>query len=152
LQSVIAADTLSPAITGQAVIGVAPIASVSGPTVGAIDQDLTFTLSASGGASASTIFTFGIDWNLDGNIDQTVSGVSGMTVMHSFGFPGWVPIGVTASVDGVASAPGTWSLNILDVWMWVEPDIADPTRDALFFDGSAMGSQTIVFSPGAGNS
>jgi hypothetical protein len=151
LQSVIAADTRSPAISGQTVIGVAPVAGISGPTAGAIDQDLTFALSGSGGASAGTIFTFQLDWNGDGNIDQTVSGVSGMTVTHSFGFAGYTNVKLTASVDGVASAAANWGLNILHVWMWVEPDIADPTRQALFFDGSAMGSQTIVLSPGAGN-
>jgi hypothetical protein len=151
-QTVIAADTQAPAITGQTVVGVAPVAAISGPTVGAINQDLTFTLTAAGGASASTIFTYQLDWNGDGLTDQTVSGVSGMTVTHSFGFAGLTSVKLTAGFAGLASAPASCSLNVLPVSMYVEPDSADPTRQALLIDGSGAGSQTIVLSPAAGNS
>src|SRR5262249_31479205 len=148
----------APAITAQTVVGVAPTASLSGPPAGAINQDLTFTLSADGGASPSTVFTYQLDWNGDGIIDQTVSGVSGTTVTHSFAFSGNPIVVLTASIDGLTSAAVSASVNIVPVNLSVEPDswlnpgIADPTRQALFLDASGgYGNQTIVVSPGAGN-
>src|SRR5205085_330966 len=56
-QTVTATDTHAPALTGQTAVNVLPTASLSGPATGTVHQDLTFTLSASGGASASTVFT-----------------------------------------------------------------------------------------------
>src|SRR5262249_21934101 len=122
------------------------------------NQDLTFTLSASGGASASTVFTYQLDWNGDGIIDQTVSGVSGTTVTHSFAFARYPAVGLAASIDRLASAPVSATLNIVPVHMTMEPDswlnpvTTDPTRQALFLDASGgYGNQTIILSPGAGN-
>jgi hypothetical protein len=47
-QTVTATDIHASTITAQTVVGVAPVASLSGPLAGGINQDLTFTLSASG--------------------------------------------------------------------------------------------------------
>src|SRR5262245_1072788 len=102
----------SSAITGQEVVTVLPVASLSGPAVGAVHQDLTFTLGASGGASVSTVYTFQLDWNGDGIIDQTLSGTSGITVTHSFASLGIDTVVLTASVNGVTSAPTAASVNI----------------------------------------
>jgi hypothetical protein len=157
-QTVTATDLHAPAITAQTVVGVAPVASLSAPLAGGINQDLTFTLSASGGSSASTVFTYKLDWNGDGNIDQTVSGVSGTTVTHSFAFAGYAVVVLTASIDGVTSAPVSASVNIVPVNVsvepasWLDPGITDPTRQTLFLDASGgYGNQTIVLSPGTGN-
>src|SRR5262249_15392264 len=83
-QTVTGTDTHSPTITGEGPVTVLPVASLSGPAAGSVHQDLTFTLGASGGASASTVSTFEIDWNGDGITDQTLSGVSGTSVTHNF--------------------------------------------------------------------
>jgi hypothetical protein len=146
-QTLTATDTHAPAITAQMVVGVAPVAGLSGPAAGAISQDLTFTLTASGGASASTIFTYQIDWNGDGGIDQTVSGVSGTTVTHTFYFAGYTNVVMTASLGGLTSTPVSAGVNILPLSVFVEPDVADPTRQALIVEGSG----TSVLAPGAGN-
>src|SRR5262249_48112708 len=151
-QTVTATDTHAPAITAQTVVGVAPVAGLSGPLAGGINQDLTFTLSASGGASPGTVFTYQLDWNGDGIADQTVSGVSGTTVTHSFAFAGTPVVGLTASIDAVTSAPVSASVNIVPVYVSIQTDLTDPTRQALFLDASGgSGNQTIVLSPGAGN-
>src|SRR5262249_42956781 len=87
-QTVTATDTHATAITGQTAVTVLPVASLAVPVFGTLNQALSFTLSASGGASTSTVYTFGLDWNGDGVIDQTVSGVSGTTVTHGFASAG----------------------------------------------------------------
>jgi hypothetical protein len=148
-QSVTATDTLAPALTAQTVVSVAPVASLSGPAVGAINQDLTFTLSAAGGASASTVFTYQIDWNGDGIIDQTLSGVSGIRVTHQFDFAGTPTVVLTASVNGQASAPVSPSVQVLPVSVQIAADPGDPTRQALVVTGTA-GNDTIVLGPGTG--
>src|SRR5262249_9198508 len=104
LQTVTATDTHSPTITGEGPVTVLPVACLSGPATGSVHQDLTFTLSASGGASASTVYTYQLDWNGDGIIDQTLSGVSGTTVTHSFASLGTTTVVLTASVNDVTSA------------------------------------------------
>jgi Ca2+-binding RTX toxin-like protein len=55
---------------------------------------------------------------------------------------------MTASLGGVTSAPVHVGVNILsDVSVLVEPDFADPSRQALI----VVGSGTSVLAPGAGN-
>src|SRR5262249_7012581 len=67
-QTVTATDTHSPALTGEFAVNVLPVASLFGPGAGTVNQDLLFTLFASGGASASTVYSFQLDWNGDGVI------------------------------------------------------------------------------------
>src|SRR5262245_45138366 len=65
-QSITATDTRTATITGaQAGIRVVPLASITGPSAGALNQTLTYTLGASGDP-AGTVYTFNIDWNGDG--------------------------------------------------------------------------------------
>src|SRR5262245_21239131 len=149
-QTVTATDTHSPALTAQTAVTVLPAASLSGPAVGPINQALTFTLAAGGGASASTVYTFQLDWNGDGIIDQTLSGTSGITVTHSFGTAGTFTVLLTTSVNGLTSTPAAATVTILPVSVQIAADPGDPTRQALFVTGSA-GNDTIVLGPGAGN-
>jgi hypothetical protein len=150
-QILIVTDTHVPGITGQAAVNVEPVAHISCPSVGGVNQDLTFTLSASG-AAPGTVFTFQIDWNGDTITDQTVTGVSGTTVTHSFAFAGYSTVMLKASVNGVTSAPVTASVNILPLTIMIEADSTDPTRQALFVESpGGTNNQTFVFSPGAGN-
>src|SRR5262249_21985781 len=92
-------------------------ASITGPLAGALNQTLTFTLAVKG-YPAGTAFTFNIDWNGDGTVDQTISGSSGTTVSHSYSSSGVQNINVTATdPDGVTSKPGTLSVSVLPVSM-----------------------------------
>src|SRR5205823_13898171 len=76
-QSITATDTRTATITGaQAGIRVLPLAGIAGPTAGALNQTLTYTLQASGDP-AGTVFTFAIDRDGDGIVDQTIIGPSG---------------------------------------------------------------------------
>jgi hypothetical protein len=149
-QTVFVTDTHAPGLSGQTAVTVLPVASLSGPAAGGINQTLTFTLTASGGPSPSTAYTFQLDWNADGIIDQTVSGASGTRISRSFGAAGTSTVWLTASVNGVSSSPTSAAVTILPVTVQVAADPADATRQALFVTGSP-GSDTIVLAPGAGN-
>jgi hypothetical protein len=147
-QSVTVTDAHAPGISGQAAVNVEPVAHISGPSVGGINQSLTFTLTADGGVAGS-VFTFYLDWNSDGLIDQTVTGVSGTTVAHSFSAAGTPGFDVYASINGVTAAPAYGSVSILPVSVQVAADPADSTRQALFVTGTS-GNDTIVLGPGTG--
>jgi hypothetical protein len=122
--------------------------TVTGPSVGAINQALTFTLGVSG-YPAGTSFTFNIDWNGDGQVDQTVTGPSGTTVSHSYTTSATYTIGVTATdPGGSTSSPAYQSVNILPVSVSIQADLAASTKEMLFIDGTA-GNDSIVL---AGNS
>lgn len=63
-----------------------PTASVSGPTAllpGAL-SNFTFSAVSSYPSSMGDSFTFAIDWNGDGTVDETISGTSPRSVAHSF--------------------------------------------------------------------
>src|SRR5262249_12632777 len=51
-------------------------------------------------------------WNGDGIIDQTLSGVSGTTVTHSFASMGMTTVVLTASLDGLSSTPAAASVDV----------------------------------------
>jgi len=55
---------------------VVPLASITGPSAGALNQTLTYTLRANGDP-AGAVFTFTIDWNGDGIVNQSLTGPSG---------------------------------------------------------------------------
>jgi hypothetical protein len=147
-QTVTATDTHAPGITGQAAVNVAPVAHISGPSVGGINQPLTFTLTADGG-SAGSVFTFNLDWNGDTVTDLTVTGASGTTVTHSFSAAGTQGFNVFASINGVTGGRTPGNVSILPVSVQVAADPADSTRQALFVTGTS-GNDTIVLGPGTG--
>jgi Ca2+-binding RTX toxin-like protein len=127
-----------------------PLAKITGPSLGARNQTLTFTLQASvAGLPANTVFSYDIDWNGDGIVDQTVSGVSGTTVSHSYATGGSFTVTMTATVDGHTSTLVIQAITI-PTSVSVQPDPGDATRQALVVDGTAS-ADTIVVSPAAGN-
>jgi len=130
-----------------------PLATIAGPSAGARNQTLTFTLNAAeDGLPASTIFTFDIDWNGDGTVDQTVNGLSGTTVTHAFASAGSFTSRLTATDPfNIPSAVATHDTQVLSVSVTIGDDPCDATKKALFIDGTSAG-ETIVLSPGAGNS
>jgi hypothetical protein len=148
VQTFTATDTSVPALTAHFTLGVLPVAGISGPAVGTVNQPVTFTLTATGGPAGS-VYTFGLDWNRDGVVDQTVSGVSGTTVTHSFGSIGFATVFLTASLNGVTSDVAAATVNVLPVGVQIATDPADPTRQALFVTGTA-GNDNILLNAEAG--
>jgi|GEM_PF-5376927 len=101
--------------TTLTVTNVAPVATISGPATGKRNKASTFTLLASDPSAAdqSAGFTFGIDWNGDGVIDQTIKGVSGLKVSHTFKNAGTYLVKVYATdKDGTVSAVSTLQVVI----------------------------------------
>jgi hypothetical protein len=131
----------------QQVQQVPPLATISGPFAGALNQTLTFTLGASGEPSG-TVFTFNVNWGDDSGA-QTVSGPSGTTVSRSYTTSSGHTISMTATdPNGLTSEPVYQSINILPVSVAVLTDPADTTRQMLVIDGTA-GSDNIVLRAGA---
>lgn len=80
-------------------------------------------------------FTFNIDWNGDGIVDQTVVGPSGLMLQHTFLTPGPQIIIVTAmDKDGGISDPASTTIFVSGVF--VAPDMLDPTKQDLYVVGS----------------
>jgi Ca2+-binding RTX toxin-like protein len=154
-QSLTVNDTANPAATGsQAGIHINPLATVAGPNGGLRDRALTFTLGATSGLPAGTAFTYAIDWNGDGVVDQTVTGPNGTAVTHGYAAVGGYNVGVTATVhigeEDYTSYAAHQSVTIFAVTATVQADPGDATRSALVVQGTA-GADSLVLSPGAGN-
>jgi hypothetical protein len=155
-QSITVTDTSNGALTAtHSDIHVNPRATISGPNGGLRNQMLTFTLGADSGLPGSTVFTYAIDWNYDGVVDQTVSGPSDTTVTHSYAATGWYYVGVTATVrigaEDYTSYTAYKSVNIFDVTATIQADPGDATKSALVVEGTAY-DDYLVLSPGTGNS
>ena len=90
-------------------------AAISGPDIAQASIAETFTLTAATTWSydATEVFTFDIDWNGDGTIDQTLTGQTGTTVAHAFDSAGDIPVGVVVSdAHGAASAQATTDVTV----------------------------------------
>ena len=87
---------------------------------------VSFTLGADDVSSAdqNAGFTYNIDWDGDGNVDETVSGPDGTTVDHAFTAGGTTTVIVTATdKDGGVSDAFPFEINvILPVNVDVKPD------------------------------
>ena len=96
------------------VVNVAPVASLTGPGTALPSQSYAFTLLATDPSSVDQAagFTFKIDWNGDGIDDQTVVGLSGTSVNHSFP-SGNFNVRVTATdKDAGTSAVSTHAISV----------------------------------------
>jgi hypothetical protein len=92
--------------TITAPVGGTPVAGITGPASAVVGQALTYTLAAGeSGLPAATVYTFQIDWDGNGTIDQTVSGLSGTTVSHTYGGVGSYAISVTATDPSGHTSP-----------------------------------------------
>jgi len=153
-QSVSVTDTGNSALTStQAGIQVIPLATITGPSAGLRNQTLTFTLAA-GSMPAGTVFSYAIDWNNDGIVDQTVSGPSGTAVQHVYATGGSYYAGVTATAtvggQNYTSYAAYQYVTVFDVSATIQTDPGDATRMALVVEGSAN-AETLVFSAVTGN-
>lgn len=102
------AATAVQTLAGIAVANVAPTVDFAGPTSGLINDSLTFVLTAAdaGPLDRAANFTFQIDWNGDGIVDQTLVAPSGTAVSHAFETAGLHTVRVTATdKDGAAGSP-----------------------------------------------
>jgi Ca2+-binding RTX toxin-like protein len=130
-----AIHTVNPALTP----------SVTGPTIAVRGQPLTFTLTATGDAGP---FTFNIDWDGDGSVDQTVTGQSGTTVQHIYTDAGTDTVKVTATdPDGCVSPVASTAVDVGVARL--EDDQLSPGQQALYVGGTT-GNDTIVLSPADG--
>jgi len=108
-------DTLDLTVVNQV-----PVAGVTGPATGNFGQSLSFTLSATDVAADAAIgFTYNIDWNSDGVVDETVpasaNNGAGVSVSHTFAVPGPNTFTVTATdKDLGVSAPVSHTVTILN--------------------------------------
>src|SRR5262249_2923560 len=154
VQSITVTDTANGITATQSGIHVNPRATIAGSNGGLRNQTLTFTLGADSGLPASTVFTYNIDWNGDGVVDQSVTGTSGATVTHSFANTGGYAVGVTASVhlggEDFTSYTTYQSVAIFAVTATVQADPGDATRSALVIQGTAD-ADSLTLSPGGGN-
>jgi hypothetical protein len=152
-QSITVTDLANANRTDTQVIRVNPRATITGPSIGLRNQSLTFTLGADG-MPAGTVFTYAIDWDNDGVVDQTLSGPSGTKVDHAFAAGGSYYARVTATVNvggqNYTSDSVYQYVTVLAVSATVQNDPGDATKKALVVEGTAN-AETIVLSPGTGN-
>jgi hypothetical protein len=98
-----------------AVTEVAPTVGITGPASVAVLNPVQYTLTTTDPSSADQAgnFTFGIDWNGDGTVDQTVVGPSGTVVTHAFTTVGTSIVRVTATdKDSTTSSVVTKSVTV----------------------------------------
>ncbi len=147
-QDLQATDNANAGLTGaQTAIDVTTItAEIDGPTSAVRGAPIDFTLSAnSATADPQAIFTFRIDWDNNGTIDQTVTGMSGMEIAHAFPAAGQVSGKVTA-VDamGRASAPAAFGpVGVVAVGQRNNSD----TGNTDLYIGGTTGNDAITITP-----
>ncbi len=154
-QVIIVTAISSPGVTTtQPGIRVVPGASISGPAGGLRNQTLTFTLGASG-MPAGTLFSYAIDWNSDGIVDQTVSGVSGATVLHTYTViaNNFVTVTANVSISGqnyTSDMSYSIYVPIFAVTVLVQADPGDGSKSALVVQGT-VADDDLRLGRGAGN-
>ena len=122
----------------------APVVAVSGPTTGTLGQSLAFTLTATDADADETAgFTFNIDWNDDGTVDETVAATpgngAGVTVNHVFTTPGANTFSVTATdQDGATSAAVTHTVTL---------EVGAAVVDGVLTVSGSVGNDVIKFVP-----
>lgn len=125
-----------------------PVASMVGFTTLVRGQEKTYYLFADDPADIddSFPFTFDIDWNGDGFVDQTVVALSGVAVPHVFTDSGTFNVRVTARDRNLGvSSPFVLPVTVAP-WL-VQPDDVNPSLNNLVVGGD-MGDDFIVIAPG----
>ncbi len=93
---------------------VAPVASLSGPNNGVTGQNRKFTLEASDPSivDRDAGFTFVIDWEGDRQFDETIVGLSGTQVSHTYLTPGTYTVYLKATDKDGETSQATTSIVI----------------------------------------
>ena len=129
-------------------VNVAPTASITGSSVTVPGLPATFTLGATDPSPVDQAagFTFTIDWDGNGTVDQTVTGPAGTTVTHTFAGTGADPVTVTATdKDDGTSAPATLSVQVKTAA--IVDDFLNPGHKLLAVGGTE-GADSINLIPG----
>ncbi len=122
---------------------IAPSVSIVGAAYGFPGQAQTFTFVASdpGPADQAAAFTYIIDWNGDGTVDEIVTGPSSLTVEHVYA-AGTYTISVTATdKDGATGPAATHSITIAHAFLQDDPLAPGQT---MLVVGGTSGNDTIV--------
>ncbi|HUG67648.1 MAG TPA: PKD domain-containing protein [Pirellulaceae bacterium] len=133
-------DATHIATTTLTVSNAAPSAAISGPLQRAPCQSRSFILTAADPSPADQAagFTFEIDWDGNGTVDQTVVGPSGTVIEHVFAMVGSHDVIVTATdKDGATSSPATHAIQIVHALL----------EDGDLIIGGTAGNDRILFSP-----
>jgi hypothetical protein len=150
-QSIKATDSANANATGsQTGIEVDLAVTVTGPTGSYLNQSLAFTLAAVGDP-AGTVFTYKIDWNNDGIVDQTVSGPSGTQVTHAYSTAGYSYYTVTASDANGLSGSASGYVYTAPVTVAIQTDPAHTSQQMLVIKDSGYGDN-ITMASAANNS
>jgi ELWxxDGT repeat protein len=132
-----------------AIVNAPPTASIAGASSGARGQLRSYFFSAIDASSADQagLFTYSIDWNNDGVVDQTIVGAgAGVTVSHVYSDVGSYTVGVQAmDKDGGVSALATKSISV-SAWA-LQTDDVDSSKTNLVWGGT-NGVDAFAFVPG----
>jgi Ca2+-binding RTX toxin-like protein len=132
------------------VTNVVPMGSISGLPDAVRGQTRSFTLKSAEASSVDQAagFTFKVDWDGNGTVDQTVVGLSGVQVQHVFPTEGVYTVRVTAvDKDGGVSAVASHTITV-EVAA-VQPDPLNPGHMVLVVGGST-GDDKIDIKPEKG--
>jgi hypothetical protein len=109
------ADVSDDATVAITLVNSAPTASLSGPSNGAVAQALSFALGASDPSAAdqASTFSYAIDWDGNGSIDETLSGPNSRSAAHAYAQTGVFTISMTATdKDGGVSAAVSLTVTV----------------------------------------
>lgn len=132
-----------------AITNAPPTAIVDGPSNGVRGQPRKFTLAATDPSAASSAqsFSFEVDWNGDGVIDDVFVGPSGLQVEHIFKTSGSYVVQVWATdANNNRSSVSQHAITIVNWELQADP--TDPSKVNLVWGGTD-GVDAIGFVPGA---
>lgn len=141
--------TVTSAPVSLALTNAVPLAGISGGPAAVRGEPARFTLTASDPSTTDQAagFTFQIDWDGDGSVDETIGGASGTEVTHVFAATGTYTVKVTATdKDGGPSAPAQLSINIV-AWQ-LRLDAMDASKTNLVWGGTGGFDAYLFVVPG----
>lgn len=132
------------------VTGVAPVVAISGPTTIVFGRPTAFTLTATdpGPADQAGNFTFKIDWNNDGILDDTIVGPSGTVVTRQFRNLGEKTIRITATdANGLVSEAILLPINVVQISLQSGVLMVGGTEsnDDIYIQATGTGEVQVLF-------
>lgn len=124
---------------------VAPTVEVSGDSEAVRGFEATIQLETSDPSEADITagFTYHIDWDGDGEVDEELQGGQELSVSHTYGQTGNYTVNVTAiDKDGGVSALAAHSIDVKSVGVVAAED--DPNSTTLLVGGSEDGDSILV--------